>query len=61
MRPVLSSCGFHLTKWLSHKEELLRFVPEEDRSTAQSSLKLKGDIEERALGVCWMLVQISFK
>ena len=36
MRPVLSSCGFHLTNWLSHKEELLRFVPEEDRSTAKS-------------------------
>ena len=37
MRHVLSSCGFHLTKWLSNKEEVLHSVPEEDRSSTQSS------------------------
>ena len=53
MRRVLSSCGFHLTKWLSNKEEMLHSVPEEDRSSTQDSLRLKGNIEERVLGVCW--------
>ena len=53
MRHVLSSCGFHLTKWLSNKEEVLHSVPEEDRSSTQSSLRLKGNIEEQVLGVCW--------
>ena len=38
MRRVLSSCGFHLTKWLSNKEEVLHSVPEEDCSAAQSFL-----------------------
>ena len=61
MRRVLSSCGFHLTKWLSNKEEVLHSVPEEDRLSAQSSLRLKGNIEERVLGVCWNVSSDQFQ
>ena len=61
MRRVLSFCGFHLTKWLSNKEEVQRSVSEKDSLTAQSSLKLTNNVEKQVLGVCWNVSSDQFQ
>ena len=55
LRHLLSTGGFHLTKFLSNSREVMKTIPESERSKTMAELDL--DMEdlpsERALGVLW--------
>ena len=57
VREICKEGGFHLTKFVSNREYVLQDLPEEDRSR-KTYVGLDKDVcqvEERALGVRWMI------
>ena len=53
LRGLVSEGGFHLTKWTSNDPELLKDIPRQDCSKAQSEAVPGATLEEHALGVHW--------
>ena len=62
---LISLCqdgGFHLTKWISNKKDVIGSIPNSERSKNIKDLCLEHDNlpQERALGVFWMMETDSF-
>ena len=57
LRELLSRGGFNLTKWVSNSREVLRTVPEAERSKEVKTLELDQELlpAERTLGVLWQV------
>ena len=55
LRELTQQRGFHLAKWVSNSRELLRSIPDKDRSKNVQSVDLDYDDipSEKALGVLW--------
>ena len=51
------NCGFNLTKWISNSREVLRTVPEVERSKEVKTLDLDQELlpAERTLGELWQV------
>ena len=60
---LLAKGGFHLTKWISNKREVIESVPESERAASGVDLDLDRDElpAERALGVEWCVKTDTFK
>ena len=55
------SGGFHLTKFISNKKELLLPIPEHQRRMGVKVQDLTGHLfNEKALGICWNLREDIF-
>lgn len=57
LRELLSRGGFNLTKWISNSREVLRTVPEVERSKEVKTLDLDQELlpAERTLGELWQV------
>ena len=55
LKSVLSSGGFHITKWMSNNKEVMMSIPKIDLAAGVKNLDLERDSLpiERALGVFW--------
>jgi hypothetical protein len=53
LKPLLAQGGFNLTKWTTNRPEVLRQIPEADRSPKAKECILGTPAEDRALGVFW--------
>ena len=57
---LLSSGGFHLTKWVSNSSNALATIPESERAKSVKDLQLGVMPSQRALGVKWNLESDTF-
>ena len=57
---LLSSGGFHLTKWVSNSSNVLATFPESERAKSVKDLQLGVMPSQRALGVKWNLESDTF-
>ena len=55
VRQLLEDCGFHLSKFVSIKEESLVTVPEKDRRESKVEVNIDNPRVEKALGVALVL------
>ena len=55
--------GFHLTKWVSNEQEVLKTIPEKERAKSVRDLNLddKNQVTERALGIIWSTGEDTFR
>ena len=60
LRNLLAKAGFKLTKWTSNSPEVLKSLPESERSTTVTSLDFSEPHLERALGVHWDVTNDEF-
>ena len=59
---VCEGRGFHLTKWVSNEQEVLKTIPEKERAKGVRDLNLddKNQVTERALGIIWSTGEDTF-
>jgi len=55
LKPLLAKGGFNLTKWTTNHPEVLRQIPEADRSQRAKGAIPGTPTEDRALGVYWQV------
>jgi len=62
MTELMAKGGFHLTKWLSNKREVLQEIPSSERAKSISSMNLDLDDfpSDRTLGVLWNVNEDTF-
>ena len=58
---ILEKCGSELTTWLSNSQNVLRTIPEAERSRpVELELNSGSDLCERVLGVHWSVDRDAF-
>ena len=53
LNPLLESGGFHLTKFVASKQDILTSVPDRDCALKEQDVCIQGDHVQKALGVYW--------
>ena len=57
---LLARGGFHLTKWVSTSEAVMKSVLFEDRAKSTCNLNLGAEVDERVLGMRWHMTSDTF-
>ena len=57
---LLARGGFHLTKWVSTSEAVMKSVLFEDRAKSTCNLNLGAEVDERVLGMKWHVTSDTF-
>ena len=57
---LLARSGFHITKWVSNSPEVMACIPRDQRSKKARERDLEEPLEERALGVYWLVEADAF-
>ena len=52
--------GFRLRKWVSNKDEVLRTIPESERSSSVQGHTIEDSTKERLLGMLWTVKEDAF-
>ena len=57
---LLARGGFHLTKWVSTSEAVMKSVRLEDRAKSTCNFDLGAEVDERVLGMKWNVTSDTF-
>lgn len=61
LRDILSRGGFRLTKWLSNNTEVMKTIPDSEKSDVSKKVSIENDaLLERALGLQWCVETDQF-
>ena len=60
LNELLARGGFHLTKWVSTSEAVMKSVRLEDRAKSKCNFDLGAEVDERVLGMKWNVTNDTF-